>query len=75
MKIVISSRYYPEYYNRRNTYWSYRSYRVGKCITHRDYVVGHCDDDVPDGWIVGVRGGYAARTGEALNLIPGYTKI
>lgn len=73
-KQVISRRYYPTYYGSRNTARSYRSYYVGGTVRSgsADHVVGTCDASAPDGWVTGVRGGYAARTRAALNLLPGF---
>jgi hypothetical protein len=73
-KQVIGRRYYPTYYGRENTRHSYRSYYVGGTIRSRsaDYVVGTCDASAPDGWVAGVRGGYAARTSAALNNLPNF---
>lgn len=72
-KQIISSRYYPTYYGRRNTYRSYRSYRVGVCTTGTaDRVIGYCSDSVPDGWVTGERGGYACRTFKPVASLHGY---
>jgi hypothetical protein len=75
-KNVISRRYYPIYYGRVNTSYSYRSYYVGGTIRSgsQDQVIGQCDATAADGWVRGVRGGYAARTRPALELLPNFTK-
>lgn len=75
MKKVISSRYYPIYYGRRNTHYSYRSYRVGEPITSSDYVIGYCDNSVANGWVAGERGAYACRTFKPVKALPGYTPV
>jgi hypothetical protein len=58
MKTVISSRYYPSYHGRRSTQYSYRSIYIGAEPAQRsaDYIIGYCDDSVPDGWVPGPRG-------------------
>ena len=78
MKKVISGRYYPSYYGRRNTRWSYRSYRVVKadheCI-YSEYAVGYCDGDVREGWVSGPMGAVATRTVRELRNVPGFRPV
>jgi hypothetical protein len=69
MRTVISSRYYPMIHGKRNTRFSYRSYRVGGCLAPSDVIIGLCDDSVPYGWIRGPRGGYATKTAATLPTI------
>jgi hypothetical protein len=75
-KQVIGRRFYPVYRGRINTYRSYRSYCVGGAVRSgsADFVVGTCDASAPDGWVTGVKGGYAARTSAALALLPGFVR-
>jgi hypothetical protein len=72
-KMVIGRRYYPWYYGKKSTYRSYRSYFVGALRPGTsDYVVGTCNPSVPDGWVTGECGAYAARTYRALCALPGF---
>jgi hypothetical protein len=72
-KMVIGRRYYPWYYGRSNTRWSYRSYIVGALRPGTsDYMIGTCNPSVPDGWVTGTRGAYAARTYRALYALQGF---
>ena len=58
MKKIISRRYYPYYYGRINTHYSWRSYTVGGTVRQgtADRLAGYVSDDITDGWIIGARG-------------------
>lgn len=72
-KYVIGRRFYPCYYGKKNTHYSYRSFYVGYCRTNTsDYLFGVVDGTVPDGWVTGLRGAYATRTVDAVTRLPGF---
>jgi hypothetical protein len=77
-KLVISSRYYPTYYGRRSTSYSYRSWYIGTAataLTRADRIIGRCDATTDEGWVTGVQGATAARTFDAVRRLPGWEAI